>query len=109
MNNYLKYRGRCRELAEQAAAGNPDLELVRGYYYCPIWNKTEQHWWTENTAGEIYDPSRLQFPSAGAGEYQKFDGFVECCICGTKKPENEMDINGKYATCYGECFRKLVM
>lgn len=46
MSDYLKFRGKCKELSEAACAEDPSLALVRGHYYCPIWNVTEPHWWT---------------------------------------------------------------
>jgi hypothetical protein len=73
MSDYIKYRGKCKELAEQAVIDDPALRLVRGWYVDPLWGK-EQHWWTVRPDGTIYDPTKLQFPSKGTGEYIEFEG-----------------------------------
>ncbi len=43
-NNYLKYRGKCKELAQQECNINKELALVKGWYYCPIGNVKKEHW-----------------------------------------------------------------
>jgi hypothetical protein len=108
MSDYLKYRGRCRELAEAEVAKDPSLRLVRGYYHCPIWRRKLQHWWAETPDGDVVDPSALQFPSAGAGEYEEFDGIVECAECGKQILEETAYIEGRYAFCGYNCFGKFV-
>jgi hypothetical protein len=108
MNNYLKYRGKCKEYAEAACQNDNSLILVRGYYHCPIWGK-QAHWWTKRHDGTIYDPTRKQFQSGGISEfYEEFDGFVECSNCGKRIHENEADIEGNYAFCSYECHGKFV-
>lgn len=102
MSNYLKYRGKCRELCEQACFDDPSLKLVRGYYICPTWGK-QAHWWTVRPNGMINDPTRLQFPSEGFGEYVEFDGVVECANCGAEVKEEDATIYGNYAFCSGSC------
>ena len=44
-NDYLIYRGKCKEMAEAAAAEDTSLTVVRGHYLCPIWGE-QAHWWT---------------------------------------------------------------
>ena len=39
--NY-ELRGKCKEYSEQLVTERPDLRLVRGHYWCPIWNSNEQ-------------------------------------------------------------------
>ena len=107
MNNYLEYRGKCKELSEEAVRLDPTLTLVRGFYHCPIWGK-QPHWWTKNPNGEIYDPTKLQFPSGGLGEYEEFDGFVECAECGRKIKETEARFDSKYAFCSDGCNMRFV-
>lgn len=34
--DYMKYRGKCKEMSEQACLLDSSLTLVRGYYYCPV-------------------------------------------------------------------------
>jgi hypothetical protein len=46
----------------------PELTLVYGNYYCPIWGK-RWHQWLVTADGEIVDPTAHQFPSNGTGEY----------------------------------------
>ena len=106
-DNYLTYRGRCKEFCEELIENDPTLTLVRGHYWCPIWNTMEPHWWCINSNGDIIDPTKLQFPSVGYGEYIPFDGYVTCAECGKEVPEEEADIQGNYCfcsyTCYGKC------
>jgi hypothetical protein len=108
MNDYLKFRGRCKELAEKAVVEDPTLRLVRGYYYCPITNREEQHWWTVDPDGNIYDPSCAQFPSRGAGEYEEFTGVVTCEVCGVGMVEEEALFQGSHIVCRGGCYGILV-
>lgn len=108
MSDYLRFRGKCKELCEQAVAADPSLRLVRGYYYCPFWRSTEQHWWTVRTDGAIYDPSKDQFPSRGNGLYEEFDGFVECAECGKRLKEAAAHIDGRYAFCSYTCHGRFV-
>jgi hypothetical protein len=103
MSNYLKFRGKCKEMSEEAVLHDPSLSLVRGFYYCPIWNKREQHWWTERIDGTIYDPTKNQFPSAGNGIYEKFDGFFDCEECGKKVIEEEIFVCGNHLYCSSAC------
>ena len=74
-DNYTKFRGKCKQMAEEAIKADPTLTLVRGHYYDAEWGM-QQHWWTVRKDGAVYDPTALQFPSAGHGEYIPFDGMV---------------------------------
>jgi hypothetical protein len=107
-DNYLKFRGKCRQYAEAAVKDDPSLRLVRGFYYCPVWGTKEQHWWTERADGTIHDPTALQFPSSGNGRYEEFSGTVECDNCGTCCPEEAAQITGRYAFCSPTCYGKFV-
>jgi hypothetical protein len=107
--NYLTFRGRCKELSEAACALDSTLTLVRGHYYCPVWNSREEHWWTARPDGSIYDPSAGQFPSAGLGLYEPFDGFVECANCGAPMREEEVKhTDSRYAFCSYLCHGRFV-
>ena len=64
---YATFRGRCKELSEAACVEDPTLTLVRGHYWCPLWNVTEPHWWTVRPDGAIYDPSKGSIPLEGHG------------------------------------------
>jgi hypothetical protein len=107
-DGYRLYRGRCKELSEAACAADPTLKLVRGHYYCPIWNSEEPHWWTLRQDGTIHDPTREQFPSHGCGEYTPFDGMVSCEECGKNIAEEDAIIESNYAFCSGRCYGKCV-
>lgn len=105
---YDLFRGKCKELSEAAAAADPTLRLVRGHYFCPIWNTNEPHWWTVRPDGTIFDPTARQFPSAGAGIYEEFDGFFSCAECGKSVAEAEAHFESRYAFCGYECFGRFV-
>jgi len=110
MNNqsdYLKYRGKCKELCEGLIKKDSSLRLVRGYYYCPMWGE-QPHWWCENKNKKIIDPTRLQFPSKGLGEYIEFNGMLQCAECGKEVAEKDADIAGNYAFCSYNCHGKFV-
>lgn len=107
-DDYRQFRGRCRELCDEARKADPSLRLVRGHYYCPIWNTEEPHWWCERQDGSIFDPTARQFPSNGMGAYVEFDGMVDCAECGKTLREEEARIEGRYAFCSTHCFARFV-
>jgi hypothetical protein len=107
-DNYLKYRGRCKELSEEACFQDPTLTLVRGHYYCPFWNREMAHWWTTKPDGTIHDPSKLQFPSAGLGFYTPFNGIISCSNCGKDVKEEEASFDSNYAFCSNLCHGRFV-
>jgi hypothetical protein len=103
-SDYLTYRGKCKELAEKAAASDSTLRLVRGYYLCPIWGK-QAHWWCQRDDGTAVDTSVKQFPTAGVGaEYVEFDGIFECEYCHKRVEESQAYIHGRHAYCSYECY-----
>lgn len=106
--DYSKYRGKCKELSEAACAANPSLMMIRGHYFCPIWNTQEAHWWCEDKHGNITDPSKNQFPSKGLGEYVAFDGTMECAECGKTLQEHDAVFESSYAFCSTRCLMKFV-
>jgi hypothetical protein len=108
MTNYEIYRGKCKEFCEQAIANDPSLTLVRGYYHCPFQKQKEQHWWTVTSDGTIYDPTKLQFLSNGAGEYEVFNGTVSCEECGKQILEADIIFCGSFPVCSNFCGMKLV-
>jgi hypothetical protein len=105
---YEKFRGKCHELSLQAIEEDPTLTLVRGHYYCPIWNKEEAHWWTVRPDGTIHDPSKAQFPSGGLGTYTPYKGVVTCEECGQELPEAEATFDGHHVFCSSECYGRCV-
>lgn len=106
--DYLKFRGKCKELSEAECKANPELTLVRGHYYCPIWNTEEPHWWCEDKHGNVIDPSAKQFPSKGLGVYTPFDGRICCAECGGETTEDEAYFDSNYAFCSSNCYGRFV-
>lgn len=105
--DYIKYRGKCREMSEALVKENPSLRLVRGHYFCPFWGE-QAHWWTVDSEGKVIDPTARQFPSKGTGEYIEFNGIIPCSECGTEMKEAEADIEGNYAFCSDRCHMRFV-
>lgn len=103
-NNYAKYRGKCKEVSEALCKEDPTLTLVRGHYFCPIWNRDEQHWWCVKQDGTIVDPTKLQFPSKGLGIYTPFNGICTCDNCGKEVPEAQASFEGRFAFCSSRCY-----
>ena len=108
MTDYRQYRGRCKELAEAACAADQTLTLVRGHYFCPMWNTKEAHWWAVKPDGTIVDPSAKQFPSSGMGIYEPFNGMVSCAERGKEVPEEDVVIESNYAFCGTPCLMRFV-
>lgn len=106
-SDYMKYRGKCKELSEAAVALDPALRLVRGTYWCPMWGN-QAHWWCEKSDGTIIDPSAKQFPSKGMGEYTEFNGVCECAECGKEVMEEEASFESRYAFCSDRCKLRFV-
>ena len=102
-------RGKCKEMCEKLVRDNPELTMVRGFYWCPIWNKDEPHWWCKDKQGNIVDPTVNQFPSKGVGYYTEFDGFITCEMCGKRVPEDEAQFYGNYACCSYNCMVRMVL
>ena len=108
MTDYERYRGKCKEESEKLAKEKGYI-LVRGYYYEPLWNREEPHWWCVDEDGVIHDPTRKQFPSGGIADfYTEFDGTVECAECGKIVEEKDIIPMGNYACCSDLCAMKLV-
>lgn len=108
-SDYLRFRGRCKELVDAAIQSDPTLTAVRGFYFCPVWGKRDQHWWAVKPDGTIVDPSALQFPSRGYGIYEPFDGVVECAQCGEEMNEDAAwRLEGRYAYCSYTCYGRFV-
>lgn len=107
--DYIKFRGKCRELSERYVDLHPDHQIVKGWYHCPIWGK-QPHWWTQNIfTGKIHDPSVKQFPSKGLGEYEEYMGILECEYCGKKVSEDEAYFVDQHIYCCYEHYGRDVM
>lgn len=108
-SNYLKFRGKCKEMCDALCAEDPTLIQVRGYYMEWLWSEPKQaHWWCVKPDGTIVDPTKLQFPSAGFSEYIPFDGTFECDNCGKTVKEEDTTHYGNYSFCSGECVCRFV-
>lgn len=105
--DYLKYRGKCKEMAEAAIQADPSLTLVRGHYYDPAWGE-QAHWWAKRPTGEIVDPTKDQFPSKGTGAYVEFNGYVNCSNCGKEMLEEDGDYESNYVFCGDRCHGQFV-
>lgn len=106
-SDYMQYGGKCKEFAEKLVWQDPGLRLVRGYYHCPLHGKQE-HWWAQRDTGEIVDPTAKQFASKGAGEYEEFDGIIQCSECGVDVREEETIMMGRFPVCSDRCAMRLV-
>jgi len=109
MDNYSKYRGKCKQLCDQLIKTQPNLILVRGYYHDAFWDK-QPHWWCKDEFGNIVDPSKKQFPDQN-GEYEEFDGWFNCSNCSKQVHENDEGIifDSNYVFCDGTCYMKFVL
>ncbi len=110
ISNYLKYRGKCQEMSK-ALAKEKGYKVVKGWYYDPLWNREEPHWWCVDDEGIIHDPTKLQFPSGGIPDfYREFKGIFTCPECGKDFPEKQVVImgNGNYTCCSDQCAMSLI-
>lgn len=109
-DGYARYRGTCKYYADYLAAMMPNLRVVRGHYFDPVWGGEEPHWWcVDPEDGAILDPSRFQFPTQGIPDfYTEFDGNIECEQCGKIVPEEDAYIDGHHTFCSTSCFRRCV-
>ena len=107
--NYLKYRGKCKEYCE-ALYKEKGYRMVRGWYYDPIWNREEAHWWCVDSEGRIHDPTSAQFPFGGIQyNYREFDGFYMCEQCGKQVAEEKViSMGNSHIVCSSICARQLV-
>lgn len=107
-SDYLKYRGKCKQMCEVLLAERPELTLVRGFYHCPYWGE-QQHWWLKDPEGNIVDPTVKQFPTKGAGAvYVEFNGTCECKECGNSFKEEDGKFESNYSFCSNKCLMHFV-
>lgn len=79
--------GCCQEATLKMQEAFPELERIRGHYYCPIWGQRE-HWWLVAPDQSIVDPTSEQFPSKGNAVYEPWDETQDeptgiCMECGS--------------------------
>ena len=106
-SDYVKYRGKCKEMSQELVKADPSLTLVRGHYWCYMWGE-QPHWWVKDKDGKIIDPTANQFPSKGSGEYVEFNGRVSCSECGKDMDEKEARFDSNYAFCSTRCNMRFV-
>jgi len=106
-SDYLKFRGKCREMSEALCAEDKTLTLMRGHYFDPQWGE-QPHWWCQRADGTVVDPTAAQFPSKGGGVYVPFDGFVECSECGKRLKEEDAEFESNYVFCSYTCHGRFV-
>ena len=90
VKEYEDAYGKCKEICELMLKEFSELTLVRGHYYCAVWGSRE-HWWLKTSDDKIVDPTKIQFPSLGNGEYVEWD-------------ESEPEPTGKCPNCGEYCF-----
>lgn len=103
--DYAKYRGKCKEFAEQAVKNEPTLRLVKGWYDCPIWGE-QQHWWAVRPDGTIFDPTKDQFPSKGLGFYKEYKGILRCEYCSKEVKEEDANMVEHHVYCSDRCYAR---
>lgn len=104
-SDYLKFRGKCKEMSEALILADPTLTLVRGHYYCYQWGE-QPHWWCKDRDGKVIDPTKDQFPSKGRGDYVEFDGFFHCEYCDKTVHEDEAYFVEHHVYCDSPCYAR---
>ena len=102
LDDYKKYRGKCKQFVDEACKNDPTLTPVRGHYHDPFWGP-QPHWWCKKPDGTIFDPTKDQFPTKGTFEYEEFNGIINCSNCEKEIKESEALIEGNYAFCSTKC------
>jgi len=97
--------GKCKETCEAMAAAFSELKLVRGHYWCWSWG-VRTHWWLVDPQGGIVDPTKMQFPSKGLGDYEPWEE-------GEKEPTGMCPNCGRYVydggtVCSEKCHKEFV-
>jgi hypothetical protein len=103
--NVTEQYGKCKEVTDKMKEVFPELQQIRGHYYCHTWGE-RAHWWLTDEDGTIIDPTKEQFPSKGNGPYEPWiEGSPEptgkCPNCG------ELIYHGGY-TCNESCHNAYV-
>jgi len=104
-NEYLKYRGKCKEISEAYIKKHPHCKLVKGWYNCPFWGPQE-HYWIKDDKENIIDLTKNQFPSKGIGEYKEYDGYMPCEYCGKETKEENIYFVEHHTYCSSDCYVK---
>jgi hypothetical protein len=104
------YARKCHLYVLKWHEKDPTLTPVRGFYFCPVWRRDRQHWWLRRPDGTVFDPTKTQFPSSGAGLYQPFEELeFECDECGASVPKEMAGaFHHNYTICSDRCYGRLV-
>ncbi len=99
--------GACERVCRAMKDKFNELELIRGHYYCTNWGRRE-HWWLKAPDGEMLDPTAIQFPSKGFGDYEELakdtpEPTGKCPNCGEYCYNNEQ----VHSECYDAFVRSL--
>lgn len=105
MSDYIKYRGKCKEMSEQYIKEHPGCILTKGWYYCPYIG-AQQHWWVKDSDGNIIDPTKNQFPSKGNGIYEEYNGTMPCECCGKLVKEEDIYFVEHHTYCSETCYAR---
>ena len=62
----------------------------------------------ENKMARFMIRQSFNFQSQGIGEYEEYNGLVECAECGKVMREVDADIEGNYAFCSYRCHMRFV-
>lgn len=76
--------GHCLSVTKAMAEAFPELTIVYGNYYCPIWGE-RWHQWLTTIGGEIVDPTVRQFPSVHGTYHARQPEempYGKCANCG---------------------------
>lgn len=108
-SGYAQLRGQCANAAARMVLSFPELRVVKGHVFVPLWGTREQHWWLEAPDGSVVDPTEGQF-SAGIvlrEEYRDGDALRvgRCMNCGDDILAFSFDeaMRGKRPFCSDEC------
>ena len=97
--------GKCQEYCDTMGEIFPELIQKRGFYHDVIWGR-RMHFWMETPEGDIIDPTVVQFPTKGSGEYEALEGDAlpigRCMNCGELVFVGSPDSNICSQTCNTE-------
>ncbi len=106
MDNYKKYRGRCKEFVDAEIEKDPTLKAVRGWYDCP-YDGRQAHWWCVRLDGTIFDPTQKQFKGPFVPYlYIPYTGTMPCCYCGEEVEVSKAVADGNRGYCSQRCYGK---
>lgn len=108
-NHFAHYAGKCHLYVWEWIKENPALLPQSGFYDCLFWGY-RQHWWAIDEDGEVFDPTDLQFPSSGAGEYIPLhEAQIPCPECGDIIPPFRIGMfHHNHMVCSEDCYSRMI-